>query len=51
MMRVRRPGLGHAAVALAALAFFAAACDTPAPKGVLAVERTEDGGARLLLAD
>ncbi|MEV1201878.1 hypothetical protein [Microbispora rosea] len=50
-MRGRRPGPGYAAAALAALAFFAAACDSaPAPKGVLAVERAEDGGVRLLLA-
>ncbi|GAB3160881.1 hypothetical protein [Microbispora hainanensis] len=51
-MRGRRPGLGYAAAVLAALAFFATACDsTPAPKGVLGVERAEDGGVRLLLAD
>lgn len=52
MTRRRRPGPGYAAAALTALAFFAAACDgTPEPKGVLAVERAEDGGVRLLLAD
>ncbi|TQS28279.1 hypothetical protein [Microbispora sp. KK1-11] len=52
MTRRRRPGPGYAAAALTALAFFSAACDsTPAPKGVLGVERTEDGGVRLLLAD
>ncbi|MGI5158535.1 hypothetical protein [Microbispora sp. CA-102843] len=51
MTRRRRPGSGYAAAALTALAFFAAACDsTPTPKGVLAVERAEDGGVRLLLA-
>ncbi|MEU7882419.1 hypothetical protein [Microbispora bryophytorum] len=51
MTRGRRPGRGRTAVALAALAFFGAACDTtaPTPKGVLAVERAEDGGVRLLL--
>ncbi|MEU6430676.1 hypothetical protein ABZ860_32675 [Microbispora sp. NPDC046973] len=52
MTRRRRPGAGYTAAALTALAFFAAACDgTPSPKGVLAVERAEDGGVRLLLAD
>ncbi|MFC4591014.1 hypothetical protein [Sphaerisporangium corydalis] len=49
MTRGRRRGLGYAAVALLALAFSGAGC-TPAPKGVLAVERLEGGGARLLLA-
>lgn len=53
MTRGRRPGLGRTAAALTALAFFAAGCDNapPEPKGVLAVERAEDGGVRLLLAD
>ncbi|MEV4461211.1 hypothetical protein [Microbispora sp. NPDC049633] len=52
MTRRRRPGPGRTAAALAALAFFASACDsTPEPKGVLAVERAEDGGVRLLLAE
>ncbi|MCC5575899.1 hypothetical protein IMZ11_09635 [Microtetraspora sp. AC03309] len=51
MMRRRRPGLGYTAVALATLAFFGVACGTPAPKGILAVERAQDGGVRLLLAD
>ena len=51
MSRRRRPWLGCASVALTALAFFGAGCDTPppAPKGVLAVERGQDGGVRLLL--
>jgi hypothetical protein len=49
-MRGKSPGLARAAVALLALVSFGAGC-TPAPKGVLAVERAEDGGVRLLLAD
>ncbi|MFC7383052.1 hypothetical protein [Sphaerisporangium rhizosphaerae] len=53
MIRRRGPGLTRGAAALTALAAlvsFGAGC-TPAPKGVLAVERAADGGARLLLAD
>ncbi len=50
MIRRRRPGLGYAAAALLALASFGTGCTTPAPKGVLAVERVQDGGVRLLLA-
>jgi hypothetical protein len=50
MIRRRRPGRRYAAVASIALAFFGTGC-TPAPKGVLAVERVQDGGIRLLLAD
>lgn len=56
MMRGGRPGPGItaavvAALAFSALAFSAAGCTTtPEPKGVLAVERAEDGGVRLLLA-
>ncbi|WP_433438426.1 hypothetical protein [Nonomuraea sp. CA-141351] len=45
----RRPGLRRAAVALTALAFFGTGC-TPTHEGVLAVERVQDGGVRLLLA-
>lgn len=46
----RRPGLWFRAALLAALAFFATACDSaPEPKGVLGVERAADGGVRLLL--